>query len=139
MKRHQIFTSVLSFGIAVVFSSQSVLATSEFNKQWKNEFLGEGVDAEYVKAARKAGCHICHVKGEDKKKVRNEYGMAVHKFLDADDFEKEYVKANPEEAKQRIVEGFKKAGEEKSSDGRLFSEKIEANELPATNANLDSE
>lgn len=136
MKRTQICTGVLSFAVALVLSGQSVLATSEFNKQWKKEYLGEGTDAEYVKTARKAGCFVCHVKGEDKKQVRNEYGMAVRQYLDAHDFGREYVKANPEEARMRIVEGFKKAGEQKSSDGRMFGEKIESNELPATNAGI---
>ena len=137
MKRSQICTGVVSFVIAVSFCSQTVLATSEFNKQWKKEYLGEGVDPDFVKTARKAGCFVCHVKGEDKKKVRNEYGTAVQEFLDAHDFKKDYVKENPDEAREKIVAGFKQAGEKKSSDGKTFAEKIEANELPATNAGLE--
>ena len=113
------------------------LAISEFGKQWKGKFLGgEDVDEDFKRAGRKAGCYVCHVKGEDKKKVQNEYGLAVKKFLQAKDFPKDYVKANPEEAKKKILEGFKKAGEMKSKDGKKFAEKIENNELPATNAGL---
>ena len=113
------------------------MAISEFGKQWKNEFLGgEDVDEDFKRAGRKAGCYVCHVKGEDKKKVRNEYGNAIHKFLKAEDFSKEYVKANPEEAKKKILEGFKKAGEAKSKDGKTFTDKIKNNELPATDAGL---
>tara|TARA_R110002049_G_scaffold2750_8_gene22135 strand:+ start:47587 stop:47925 length:339 start_codon:yes stop_codon:yes gene_type:complete len=112
------------------------MAISEFGKQWKNEYLGEGADEDFVKVGRKAGCYVCHVKGEDKKKVRNEYGSAVHEFLKAKDFPKEYIKANPDEAKEKILEGFKKAGEKKSKDGKSFAEKIKNNELPATDAGL---
>ena len=113
------------------------MATSEFSKQWKNAYLsGDDVYPDFVKTARKAGCYICHVKKQDKKKVRNEYGMAVHKFLKAKDFTKEYIKANPEEAKKKIQEGFKKANELKSKDEEKFGDKIKANKLPATDAGL---
>lgn len=97
---------------------------------------GDDVDKDFVTAARKASCYICHVKGQKKDKARNEYGKAIHKFLKAKDFTKEYIKANPEEAKKRMLEGFKKAGEMKSKDGDKFGEKIKANKLPATDANL---
>ncbi|MGI9472037.1 MAG: hypothetical protein ACR2NZ_10915 [Rubripirellula sp.] len=113
------------------------MAISEFGKQWKNEYLGgDDVNEDFKKAGRKAGCYVCHVKGEDKKKVRNEYGTAVHKYLKAEDFSKEYVKENPEEAKAKILEGFKKAGGHDSKDGNKFADKIKKNELPATDAGL---
>lgn len=125
------------FGCLMLLASPA-MATSEFSKQWKNEYLGgDDVDDDFKSAGRKAGCYICHVKGEDKKKVRNEYGQAVRKYLKAEDFPKDYVKANPEEAKKKILEGFKKAGEHESKDGRKFAEKIENNELPATDAGLE--
>ncbi|MEL6105951.1 MAG: hypothetical protein AAFU85_07940 [Planctomycetota bacterium] len=112
-------------------------ATSEFSKQWKSKYLsGDDVDDGFKKSARKAGCYVCHVKGEDKKKVRNEYGKAVHKYLKAKDFPKDYVKANPEEAKKKIFAGLEKAGEMKSKDEKTFAEKIKNKELPATDAGL---
>jgi hypothetical protein len=123
------------FGCLVLFATPA-MATSDFSKEWKNEYLGEGAEAGFVTAGRKAGCYVCHVKEEDKKKVRNEYGMAVQEFLKAKDFPKDYIKANPEEAKKKMIEGFKKAGEKKSKDGKTFAEKIKNNELPATDAGL---
>lgn len=124
------------FGCLLIFATPA-LAISEFNKQWKNEFLGEDADDTFKSVARKASCNVCHVKKEDKKKVRNEYGEAIHKYLDSKDFSKEWVKDNPEEAKKKILEGFKKAGEHKDKNGKKFSDKIKANELPATNAGLE--
>lgn len=113
------------------------MANSTFSKHWKSEFLGgEDVDEDFVKAGRKAGCYICHVKGEDKKKVHNEYGQSVKKYIKAKDFDKEWVKANPEEAKKRILAGFKKAAVHESKDGKKFGDKIKNNELPATDAGL---
>ncbi len=126
----------LLLGCLFMLASPS-MAISEFGKQWKNEYLsGDDVNEDFVKAGRKAGCYVCHVKGEDKKEIRNEYGNAVQKFLKAEDFPKEYVKDNPEEAKKKILEGFKKAGELMSKDKKKFADKIKNNELPATDAGL---
>ena len=113
------------------------MAISEFGKQWKNHYLGgEDVDDEFKTAGRKAGCYVCHVKGEDKKKVRNEYGEVINKYLKAEDFPKDYIKDKPEEAKKKILEGFKKAEAHLSKDGKKFGDKIKNNELPATDAGL---
>lgn len=127
--------------LAVMFGCLFLLATpamaiSEFGKQWKDEFLGDAASEDFKAAGRKAGCYVCHVKDQDKKKVRNEYGNAVQEYLKAADFPKEYLKANPEEAKAKILEGFKKAAEHESSDGEKFGEKIKANKLPATDSGL---
>ncbi|QEF99932.1 hypothetical protein Mal15_39990 [Stieleria maiorica] len=122
------------FGCLALLASPA-LATSEFSKQWKNKYLsGDDVDADFVKKARKHGCYICHVNKEDKKKVRNEYGKAIHEFLKAEDFPKDWVKENPEEAEKLIYAGFEKAGEKKSKDGKTFAEKIKAGEVPATDS-----
>lgn len=135
MKRLLLLIPILAVALMAVPADQAE-ATSEFSKVWKAEYLGEDADADFKSVARKANCYVCHVKKE-KKDVRNEYGKAVHKFLDKEKYDKEYVKANPEKANQEILEGIKKANELKSTDGRTFKEKLEANELPATDANLD--
>jgi hypothetical protein len=111
-------------------------AISEFGKQFKAQVMESDASDEFKKTVKKANCYICHVKGEDKKKVRNEYGIAVHKYLDGEDFPKDYLKSNPEEAKAKILKGFEMAGKLKSTDEKTFAEKIEAEELPATNAGL---
>jgi hypothetical protein len=135
MRRIAVQFAVLS-GFLLIAASPA-LAISEFGKQWKNHYLsGDDVDKDFVKAGRKAGCYVCHVKGKDKKEARNEYGEAVHKFLKEKDFPKEYVKANPEEAKKKILEGFKKAGELMSKDKKKFIDKIKDNKLPATDSGL---
>ena len=128
MKRLAIFVGCL------MLLASTAAANSTFNKFWKEKFLPEDVDPGFKDAARKQGCYICHVNGEDKKKVRNEYGTAIHEYLKAEDFPKDYVKNNPEEAKAKIWEGFVKAGKHKSKDGKSFEEKIKNNEIPATDS-----
>ncbi|TWT74199.1 hypothetical protein [Allorhodopirellula solitaria] len=126
----------LMFGLVALFATPS-FAISEFGKQFKAKIMESELPDEYKKTVRKANCYICHVKGEKKDDVRNEYGKAVKKFLSAEDFPKEYIKSNPEEAKAKILAGFQKANELKSTDGRAFGAKIKAHELPATDAGLD--
>lgn len=124
---------------AILFSCFALLATpvlgsSKFKKQWQEKFISaDDVDADFKSKARKHGCYICHVDGEDKKKVRNEYGQAVSKFLTKKDYD-EWVKADPEEAKKKIYAAFEKAGAIKSKDGKTFEEKIKNNEVPATDS-----
>ena len=118
----------------LILLGNTCMANSTFSKFWKAEYAGKDADEGFVKAVKGQGCYICHVNGEDKKKVRNEYGKAIHEYIKAKDFPKDYVKNNPEEAKAKLLEGFKKAGEHKSKDGKKFGDKIANNEIPATDS-----
>ena len=131
--------SLMLFASPVIFAKPAS-AITEFSKQFKKSFTDKEEDPDWYKTVSKAGCNVCHIKGDPKKKkARNEYGKAVHKFLHKKDFPKELFKTDPEKAKAMILEGFKKAGEMKSSDGKKFSEKIEAKELPATDWKYEGE
>jgi hypothetical protein len=125
---------VLAFSCACLMAAPAS-ATNEFAKEWKDHYATDSAPKEFVDASRKAGCNVCHVKGE-KKTERNEYGKAILEFLKKEDFTKEWVKENPEKAKELIVAGLKKAGEKSSSTGKAFAEKIAAGELPAADAGL---
>ena len=128
MKRFAVLSVMLGMLASPAF------ATNEFAKEWKAHYLTDETSAEFTKLAKRTNCNICHVKG-GKKTERNEYGRAVKEFLNKDDFTKEKLAADPELAK-KIVEGLKKAGEKKSSDGKVFAEKIKAGTLPATDSGV---
>lgn len=137
MKRFVSVCAALAAFTFVLTVTSPAMAISAFSKEWKSAYLsGDDVSPDFVKTGRKAGCYVCHVKGKKKDEARNEYGEAVHKFLKAKDFPKEFLKAEPEKAKKMIAEGFKKAAELKSKDGDVFGEKIKAGKLPATDAGL---
>ncbi|MGI9473482.1 MAG: hypothetical protein ACR2NZ_18215 [Rubripirellula sp.] len=90
---------------------------SLFNRHWIEHYLSDpDMDEETAKQARSAGCYLCHVKGKEKKTSRNEYGEALSKFLDASDFPDDWVEANPEEAKRKIITAFQKVEEELRDD-----------------------
>lgn len=126
-------------GVAcLIFLAAPATATSTFSKTWKAKYVDEEkLGEESYKVFRRAGCYICHVKGEDKEEVRNEYGMAVRKFLKNEDFPKDWVEENPEEAEKRILEGFKKANELESKAGEKFGDKIKAGKLPADDSKYE--
>lgn len=114
--------------------SSPAIAIELFDKHWKEYYLADNPDELFVEQARRAGCYICHVKGQKKRDVQNEYGSALAQYLHADDFPQDWVDANPEEAKRRIIEAFQKVEEELASDDRRPGKKREAGEAPATDS-----
>lgn len=133
----------LVFGLlAAMMMTSPAMAITHFRKVWNEHYVprkGPGadeVDPEFRTAVRKAGCFVCHVKGEKKEEARNEYGNALHEYLDAENFDKERIKAEPEKVEKEILEAFKKVAEKKSKDGKTFGDKIKAGSLPATDAGL---
>ncbi|WP_164103019.1 hypothetical protein [Candidatus Laterigemmans baculatus] len=134
---------VLMFALVAAFLTSPAMAISHFKKVWGEHYTPSGddpgadkVDPEFRSATRKAGCFICHVKGEDKKEVRNEYGNAMHDLLDAENYDRDRIKAEPEKVQKEIIEAFEKVAKMKSKDGKTFGEKLQAGELPATDAGL---
>ncbi len=131
--------------VMVAFVLQSpAMAITHFKKIWgehytpkKGEPGGDAVSEDFRKLTSKAACNVCHVKGEDKKKVRNEYGEALSKLLKAEDFSKERIKDEPEKVQEEIIAAFKAVEELKSKDDKTFGEKIKEGELPATDAKLE--
>ena len=141
MKR--VLLVVLAVSLTASMTASPAMAITHFKKVWSDHYTPTGdapgagdVDPEFVKLTKKTGCNICHVKGEDKKKAegRNEYGVALHKFLKAENFDKDRIKSEPEKVQEEIIAAFKKVEEMKSKDGKSFGEKIKAKELPATDA-----
>ena len=130
----------LLFGCLFLLASPAS-ATSDFSKAWKAKYYSaDGVSDEFKSKVKSASCYVCHIKKHpDKKKARNEYGKAVHKYLKEKDFPKEWVKANPEEAKAKMLEGFKKANQLKNKDGQTFEARIKADELPTDDYTYEEE
>lgn len=133
----------LVFGLlAAMMMTSPAMAITHFRKVWNDHHVpskgpeAEKVDPEFRSAVRKAGCFVCHVKGEKKEEARNEYGEALSKFLDSEKFDKDRIKAEPEKVEEEILKAFEEVAKMKSKDGKAFGEKIQAGELPATDAGL---
>jgi len=130
--------------LLLVLVSSPVMGIDHFKKIWDGHYTPKGdapgggaVDPEFSRAARKAGCNICHVKGGKKEEVRNEYGEALHEFLKAENYDKDRIKNEPEKVKEEIIAALKKVEEKKSKDGETFGAKLKANKLPATDSGVE--
>lgn len=147
MKR---FAVGLLYGTLALGISWSVQRDASAIAPFKKEFFAVYVDKDTddahkqafaVAANAKTGkCWVCHVdmkqRGEEKlgKKVRNNYGKALSKFLQKENYSSKRRKAEPEKASEEIREAFKKVGAMKSdpndSDSPTFDELIAAGKLP---------
>jgi len=118
-------TFVLGCVVAALCVSQAS-ALPPFNKEWTAKYVEGNSNAAFVESVNSVKCNVCHV-GKSKKD-KNEYGVAVGKFLTKKGFEA--VKSDEEAAKKYVLEGLEKAEAEKSSGGKTFGELIKAGQLP---------
>src|SRR2546430_17681739 len=84
---------------------QSASALPPFNKEWVAKYNSGDKNAAFSEAK----CNVCHA-GESKK-MKNEYGKAVGKYLSKAKYNE--VKEDEAKAKQYILEGLQKAEGEK--------------------------
>jgi hypothetical protein len=126
MKKFCVSLAVLAL---LGMSAAPAWAVPAFNNAFKDAFVKEGTPlAEKVAEAK---CNVCHV-GKDKK-MKNEFGMVVAKYLKKGDFAGDSKKYDPksDEGKKALADGLQKAVAEKSSSGKTFAERMQAGELPA--------
>lgn len=114
--------------LALGWSYQSASALPPFNKEWMAKYKEGNGNAKFVEAIDTAKCNVCH-EGMSKK-MKNEYGKAVGKFLTKAKYNE--VKDDEAAAKKYILEGFQKAEAEKSAGGKSFGEMFKAGELPSS-------
>lgn len=120
---------MLMLGAVVVsLTVGSALALPPFMKEWNAKYIEGNGNKGFTEAAGTAKCTVCHEAGNDKK-LKNEYGKAVGKFLTKAGNNE--VKGDPDKAKKYVVEGLEKAAAEKSSGGKTYGEIIKEGKLPA--------
>ena len=137
MKRFALLVAAMA-----VFTTSQAMAIGELKKEWMLKFAPKAEKPDFYKASN--SCNTCHVKGVKDKKTpesRNEYGKAMSAFLKSknttiDALKDEYKKGDKEKAVAKMLAMFEAVNKEKSKDGKTFGEKIEAGELPATDAGL---
>lgn len=125
MKKFSVLLACLMFVLAAV----PAWAVPAFNEAFKKAYVKEGMPLEAKVAEVK--CNVCHMGKE--KKMKNEFGNAVGKYLKKADFtgeEKKYEPKSPE-ADKALADGLEKAAAEKSSNGKTFGELLKSGELPA--------
>jgi len=121
------------FGLLMLFAGAAVAvnalianyanALPAFNKQ----FLETYEKSPAYDAAKEAKCNLCHVPDE-KKTVRNPYGIVLSKFISKDDYKD--LKSDPDALKAKIEGALAKAAKEKSPGGETWGKLFEAGEVP---------
>ncbi len=132
MKRFVVACLVASLAVG---SASPAFAVSKLKKYFADNFAGEKASDEFKGLVKDAGCYVCHVKGEDKKKVRNDYGKALHEMMEKDEFPIKEWEKDQEKFAERLKDIFKKVGAEKSGDEKYktFQDRMDANLLPGGN------
>src|SRR6478752_7647349 len=108
--------------IAMGFSMQPASALPPFNKEWVAKYNADGKNA----AFNDAKCNVCHA-GESKK-MKNEYGKAVGKYLTKAKYNE--IKEDAAAAQKYIAEGLAKAEADKSSSGKTYGDLLKAGDVP---------
>ena len=83
---------VALFLFAACLAPSSAQAHSDFKKLFEKEY-----------AHLKVTCNACHVKGK-KKDVRNEFGMALHKKFEKEEFTKKLKDIKDRDEKKKYME-----------------------------------
>jgi hypothetical protein len=116
-------------GLIVVLIAAPAWGVKPFNDGFIKEYTQK--DTPFAAKVEAAKCNLCHIDGKPKK-MRNEFGMAVSKFLKKDDFgEGKKFDPKAEAGQKAIAAGLAKALEEKRADGKSFGDVIKAGKLPA--------
>ena len=113
-------------------AASPAFAIKQLSDQFKKMYLTDKATPEFKAAIEEAKCNVCHVEKENKKKVRNYYGNAVHEALEKDKFPLAELKKTPEKFADRLNDIFKKLEEDKSgdTDKRTYSARMKANLSP---------
>ena len=112
-----------------------VFAFKQIKDAFAENYVGEDANSDFKKLVEEAKCTVCHVNKEDKKKVRNPYGTALHEALEKAEFPLKEFKKDPEKFAAQIKEIFKSVEPEASGDEqhKTFADRMKANLLPGGN------
>jgi DNA polymerase III sliding clamp (beta) subunit (PCNA family) len=121
--------AVLGFSLSVCSPAWAI---KPFSDSFKAIYAGDDATEEFKTLVGEAKCNVCHVEKEDKKKVRNSYGKALHDMLEKDEFPIDEFKKDQAKYADRLKEIIKKTEGEASGDEKhkTFGDRIKANLLP---------
>jgi hypothetical protein len=118
MKKVSLLVLGCALGVAVYASPAHALPVfkTAFQKKYNME-------------ASAVTCDVCHVKGEDKKKFRSDYGQVLEPLIDVEQFKGDN-KLAADDADKVLFEALDKAAKEKSKEGKTYEELIKAGTIP---------
>ncbi|HVU85726.1 MAG TPA: hypothetical protein VHD36_00270 [Pirellulales bacterium] len=123
--------TLVAAAIVVGSTINTALAIAPFKKEFDELYVKNSKNEEFVAAAKKANCLICHGKnaeGKEDKKVRNAYGKALDKLLD----KKEDAK-NVEKIKAALETVAKEKSNPDDPSSPTFGDLLSQGKLPSGN------
>ncbi len=132
MKKFWIVLVVAGFTVSTLTPA---FANKQLKDAWSAQYAGEDANADFKKLVDEAKCNVCHVNKEDKKKVRNPYGSALHEALEKDEFPVKDFKKDPAKYAERLQKLFQEIETAESGDEahKTFADRVKANLLPGGN------
>ena len=129
------FWIVLVVAGLTVSTLSPVFAFKQLKDAWSEHYAGDKANADFKKLADEAKCNVCHVDKENKKKVRNPYGEAMHEALEKDEFPVKDFKKDQAKFAERLLAIFKQVEAAESGDEthKTFADRMKANLLPGGN------
>jgi len=112
-------------------------AVAFFKAQFEQRYVKENPtspsEEKLADSFKTTKCFVCHVKGKEKK-IRNEYGEALSKLLDKDNFKADRREAEPDKCAQEVQAALEKVEAMHSKPdpaSPTYKDLIEAGMLPA--------
>ena len=130
-------TLIAAAVLAVSFASPAS-ALPEFKKAFQEKYTDQEDNEEFFTLVKKAGCNVCHVKGESKD-ARNPYGDELAKLIEGDAGKrKKEVKEAPKEKKDEVKAAilaeleaaWDTAADKENAEGVKFGDLIKDHKLP---------
>lgn len=116
----------------------SATAIPPFRKSFLDKYVVDNDNAEFVAQAKKVGCNLCHVPGEDKA-ARNPYGEELAKLITGDVKERldgarangaPAQKAENEKILAELDKAFAEVEKLAAPSGGTFGERIKGGQIP---------
>lgn len=82
MKRFVVL--MLAVACFACLSVPQASALPEFKKAFEKKYTDKEKNKDYALKVKKAGCNVCHVKGQKDKSPQNAYGKALNKLIEGD-------------------------------------------------------
>ena len=112
-------------------------AMTEFKKAFGDTYVKPKKNEEFTELVRKAGCYVCHVKGQKEKTPQNPFGKELNKLIEGSAKErkakaKEAGTSAEEKAKllKELDAAFKKVEKMKSPSGEIYGDLLKNFKLP---------
>ena len=127
--------ALVAASIICLGNVQQASALPDFFKEFKKKYVEPSENEEFKKAATKARCNLCHVKGKPKK-MNNKYGEALSKLIEGSakqrlaDAGDDGKAAEKEKLSAELKKAFKEVEKVKAPNGELYGARLKAGQLP---------